>query len=119
LVAKLEAVQSRHGKAVDEQDLRAVFRANLEFHRVLFAACGNPYLAEQIQTLASRAHAIRFHAITDDKLLDRARREHVLMIDYLKIGDREKLVNIVGEHIKPSMDAYLRLASTRWADSRR
>lgn len=117
LVAKLNEVQARHGKAVDEQDLRAVFRANLEFHRVLFAACGNPYLAEQIHALASRAHAIRFHAITDDALLSRARREHGEMIALLESGDRDKLVELVGEHIKPSKEAYLKLASTRWLRS--
>lgn len=114
LVARLAGIQARHGRAVDERDLRTVFRANLEFHRVLFGACGNPYLAEQINQLASRAHAIRFHAITDDTLLERARREHGLMIDYLERGEREKLIEIMGEHIKPSMAAYLRLAGTRW-----
>ncbi len=114
LLAELKAIQARHGKAVDERDLCSVFRANLEFHRVLFGACGNPYLAEQINQLAARAHAIRFHAITDDALLDRARREHGRMIECLERAEREKLVEIVGEHIKPSKDAYLRLAGTRW-----
>lgn len=114
LLTKLRAIQARHSKAVEAQDLRAVFRANLEFHRVLFAACNNPYLAEQISQLASRAHAIRFHAITDPKLLDRARKEHGLMIKYLESGDREKLVELVGAHIRPSKDAYLRLARTQW-----
>lgn len=115
LAARLKEIQARHGRAVDERELRTVFRANLEFHRVLFGACGNPYLAEQINQLASRAHAIRFHAITDEALLERARREHGLMIGYLENGQREKLIEIVGEHIRPSMAAYLRLASSRWA----
>ena len=115
LLAQLKAIQARHGKAVDERDLCLVFRANLEFHRVLFGACGNAYLAEQIDQLAARAHAIRFHAITDDALLDRARREHGRMIECLEMAEREKLVEIVGEHIKPSKDAYLKLAGTRWA----
>lgn len=115
LLARLEEVQARHGEAVDVHDLRAVFRANLEFHRVMFAACGNRYLVEQINQLATRAHAIRFHAITDDTLLIRAHREHGLMIDDLERGERAKLVEILGEHIKPSKAAYLKLASTRWA----
>ncbi len=86
LLGRLREIQARHGRAVDAGDPRTVFRANLEFHRVFFGACGNPYLAEQIDQLASRAHAIRFLAITDDALLDRARREHGQMIAYL--GDR-------------------------------
>lgn len=114
LLARLEEIQARHGKAVDEADLRTVFRANLEFHRVMFGACGNPYLAEQINQLATRAHAIRFYAITDEALVTRARREHCLMIEYLKHAEREKLVEILGEHIRPSKNAYLRLAGVRW-----
>jgi DNA-binding GntR family transcriptional regulator len=115
LLDRLRAIHARHSKAVDEHEPRTVFRANLEFHRVLFGACGNPYLAEQINQLASRAHAIRFHAITDERLVNRAREEHGLMIDYLEKGDREKLVEIVAAHIRPSKEAYLRLAATQWA----
>jgi DNA-binding GntR family transcriptional regulator len=92
---------------------RTVFRANLEFHRVFFAACGNPYLAEQIIQLASRAHAIRFHAISDESPVNRARNEHLMMIDHLEKGDRGKLMELVAAHIKPSKEAYLRLDSTQ------
>ncbi len=115
VLEKLRVIQARHSKAVDDHEPRVVFRANLEFHRVLFGACGNPYLAEQIDALASRAHAIRFHAIVDESLVNRAREEHGLMIDYMEKGDREKLIEIVGHHILPSKEAYLRLASTQWA----
>ncbi len=114
VLARLRELHARHGQAVDAGDPRTVFRANLEFHRVFFGACGNPYLAEQIDQLASRAHAIRFLVITDDVLLDRARREHGQMIAFLETGERDKLVELVGEHIKPSKDAYLKLA-LRWA----
>jgi DNA-binding GntR family transcriptional regulator len=115
LLDKLRVIHARHSKAIDDQEPRTVFRANLEFHRVLYGACGNPYLAEQIDALASRAHAIRFHAITDEKLVNQAREEHGLMIDYMEKGDREKLAEIVGRHMQPSKEAYLRLASAQWA----
>jgi DNA-binding GntR family transcriptional regulator len=114
LLARLREIHTRHGHAVDAGEPRTVFRANLEFHRVFFGACGNPYLAEQIDQLAARAHAIRFLSITDDSLLDRARREHGQMIEFLEAGAREKLVELVGEHIRPSKEAYLNLAM-RWA----
>ncbi|MBW6422891.1 GntR family transcriptional regulator [Rhizobium sp. XQZ8] len=114
LLGRLKAIHERHSQAVDAHEPRTVFRANLEFHRVLFGACGNPYLAEQINQLASRAHAIRFHAISDEKLVNRAREEHGRMIEYLERGDREKLVEVVAAHIQPSKEAYLRLSS-QWA----
>ena len=37
------------------------------------------------------------------------------MIDYLRQAERAKLVEILGEHIRPSKDAYLRLAGVRWS----
>lgn len=115
IVRKLRSIQQRHNAAVDEHQPRLIFRANLEFHRTLFGACGNPYLVDQINQLASRAHGIRFHAISDPGLVSRAREEHERMIDHIEKGEREALVALVAEHIKPSKDAYLRFADRAWA----
>ena len=101
----------RHSEAVSDGDLRKVFRANLQFHKTLFGACGNPYLAAQISDLASCAHAIRFHAITDPVLLEHARREHGEMVKAIEQQDRDRLVALVSEHIRPSKEAYLRLGA--------
>lgn len=109
VMAKLKEQHKLHSEAVDKQDLRTVFRANLQFHKTLFAACGNPYLADQISELASCAHAIRFHAITDPILLTRARREHGEMIDAMEQDDRGRFVTLVCSHLKPSKEAYLRI----------
>jgi DNA-binding GntR family transcriptional regulator len=114
LIAELKAIHQAYSLAVDEEDTRTVFRTNLQFHRVFFAACGNPYLAEQITLLASRAHAIRFHAIIDPVLLNRARQEHARMIEYLEQGAREQLVDVVKAHISPSKEAYLKMAGSHW-----
>jgi DNA-binding GntR family transcriptional regulator len=112
VIAALKEIHARHSKAVEEHDLRTIFRANLDFHRVLFAACGNPYLAEQIDQLAARAHAIRFHTITDPDLVRRARDEHQAMIESLEKGERDRLMELVSRHLRPSKDTYLKLAST-------
>lgn len=109
LMVQLKDLHTLHSEAVETHDLRAVFRANLQFHRTLFSACGNPYLADQISELASCAHAIRFHAITNPVLLARARREHGEMIEAMEQEDRDRLVTLVSDHLKPSKEAYLRL----------
>ena len=49
-IARLEAIQHEHGKAVDAGDLLAVFHSNVQFHRALFGLCGN--------TLPDRNHRI-------------------------------------------------------------
>ncbi|WP_198516921.1 GntR family transcriptional regulator [Sinorhizobium meliloti] len=117
VVEQLKAAYAKHSDAVDARQLHLIFRSNLEFHRILFGACGNPFLAKQIDQLASRVHAIRF--ISDDRMVERAkdaRQDHAKMIEYVQNGDRQSLVDIVARHIQPSKDAYLRLASVHWSE---
>jgi DNA-binding GntR family transcriptional regulator len=108
LIARLEDIHARHSAAVAADDLRAVYHLNNEFHDALFAACGNPYLADTIAHFAWLAHAIRSYRIADPALLAQARDEHARMIDALKAGDRARLVRLCVDHIKPSKEAYLR-----------
>ena len=39
-IARLEALQREHGRAVDAGDLLAVFYSNVHFHRAFFGLCG-------------------------------------------------------------------------------
>ena len=45
-------MQDEHDAAVAAQDLPRIFRLNVQFHRVLYAGCGNPYLAGVIDGIA-------------------------------------------------------------------
>lgn len=115
VIEQLRAAYAKHSDAVDAHQTHLIFRSNLEFHRILFDACGNPFLAKQIDQLASRVHAIRF--ISDHRMVERAkdaREDHSKMIEYMQSGDRPKLMEIVGRHILPSKDAYLQLANIQW-----
>ena len=47
-LAELEKIQERHGAAIRNDDMLTVFYANLDFHRTLFALCGNACLIETI-----------------------------------------------------------------------
>ena len=59
----LQEVQSRHDDAVENNNLRGVFRANQAFHERLYDLCGNSILSHAIQEYARRTHAIRFGAL--------------------------------------------------------
>jgi len=106
LLEELKAVHARHSDAVERGDLRTVFRENLRFHRLFFGACGNPHLAALVDQAAQKAHAIRSYAIGITPLLAQMRDEHAAMIDCLKQGDRDRLVELVRKHIQPARDAY-------------
>ena len=107
LLHDLRAIHARHSEAVEDGDLRAVYRLNNDFHDTLFAACGNPYLVETISEYAWLVHAIRSYRIADPKLLRQARDEHGAMIAALQAGDRKTLVELCVNHILPSKNAYL------------
>jgi DNA-binding GntR family transcriptional regulator len=107
LVSALEGIHREHSRAVEGGDLRAVYRLNNAFHDTLFSACGNAYLVETIHQYAWLAHAIRSYRIGDPALLAQARAEHGEMIDALRIGDRDRLVQLCVDHIEPSKRAYL------------
>ena len=110
LITELGAIHRRHCAAVAAGNLRRVFRENLLFHRTFFAACGNAPLVEVIESLAMKTHAIRSYSIGNPALLETVCKEHFEMIELLGSGDREGLVELVGRHIRPAKEAYLRLA---------
>lgn len=107
VVAALADLHERHCRAAKAGRLREVFRLNLEFHNLLFAACGNEALAEAIRQFAFKAHAIRSYTIGNPKLLARVCDEHARMIRLLRGSDRKALAKVVSEHKQPARTAYL------------
>ncbi len=107
VLAELKDIYRRHAAAAASGNFTDVFRLNLLFHKTLFAACGNPQLAEAIQNFALKAHIARSLTISDPALLRRAVGEHGQIIQLMEAGDRKRLVRMVVEHILPSKDAYM------------
>ncbi len=100
-------VQARHDAAVAAGDARAVFRSNQQFHRELFALTGNTVLQQAIAEYAQRTHPIRFSSVVTPAYRERARQEHWAMIEALRDGRRDALVDLCRAHLLPSRDAYL------------
>jgi DNA-binding GntR family transcriptional regulator len=107
---ELRTIQRQHDAAVKAEDLKKVFRANVAFHRALFANCGNRYLSEAINEFAHKAHVIRFHSLNQKRYVKSAREDHWLMIEALQTGDRAALIEICRRHLQPSKVAYLKVA---------
>jgi DNA-binding GntR family transcriptional regulator len=104
----LTELHERHCRASKASRLREVFRLNLEFHQVLFSACGNAQLADAIAQFAFKSHAIRSYTIGDPILLARVCEEHARMIKLMSGTHRAALVKLISGHKKPAKDAYLR-----------
>jgi DNA-binding GntR family transcriptional regulator len=118
-IAELEALQEKHSAAIDNEDMLAVFYANLNFHRTLFGLCGNACLIETIQRLEQKVYGIRFYANAFPEALDRARRDHVAMIKALRTSRRGDLIALTRQHLKPSPQAYIHAYERRFGNSPR
>lgn len=106
-LAELEALQDEHDAAVAAQDLPRIFRLNVQFHRVLYAGCGNPYLAGVIDEFAQKTHAIRFYSVVQPETIAYARDDHRAILKAIRDGDRKTLMAICRRHLMPSKEAYI------------
>jgi DNA-binding GntR family transcriptional regulator len=71
-------------------------------------------LIETIQNLEQKVYGIRFYANAFREGLDRARGDHLEMIEALRASRREKLIALTRRHLKPSPQAYIRAYERRF-----
>lgn len=116
-IARLEAVQREHSRAVIAGDLLAVFHSNVQFHRTLFGLCGNGCLIETIEYLAQKVSGIRSYAYANPGALDEARQDHLAMIEALRRSRRDDLIMLTRRHLKPAEQAYVRAYRQRFGQS--
>ena len=113
-LALVDKAQKLHDAAILAGDPKAVFRANFEFHASLFAACGNPYLAQAIDDFRKKTHVVWSFAIVKPEYFRNAQREHRAMAKALREGDRQKLTELCVAHLGISRQAYLETHSLRF-----
>lgn len=111
----LRSLQRVHDLAVKNGDTLRAFRANNDFHRALFSACGNVYLTEAIGYFAQKTHVIRSFSVARPEYLRRARDEHWAMIEALRSGDRKELVKLCSNHLDISKLPYIEAYRARLA----
>ena len=116
-IARLEALQREHAKAIAEGEMLTVFYSNLRFHQALFGLCGNACLIETIDLLAQKVYGIRSYANAFPQQLDRARRDHLDMIKALKSSERDGLIALTRRHLRPSPEAYIAAYERRFGKS--
>jgi DNA-binding GntR family transcriptional regulator len=113
VVEALKRIQDEHSEAIEQNDLRRVFRVNIRFHQEQFSACGNAKLAQSIPEYAQKAHSIRAIKYSEPGYLRQLEREHRQIIKAMQGKNREALIEIVRNHLPASRDAYLRAYALR------
>jgi len=113
-IERLEELQRQHADAIADGEMLTVFYSNLRFHQVLFGLCGNACLIETIEQLAQKVYGIRSYANAFPDSLDRARRDHLEMIEALRNSRRDELIALTRCHLKPSPEAYIKAYEQRF-----
>lgn len=105
-LGELRAVQSQHSDAVANNDILQVYEANTLFHQKLYQGTENAFLVEAIENSNAKTHGIRSHGLGSPKLLRRAEKEHLGMIDAAEAGDLDKLAQLCIAHMQPARKFY-------------
>ncbi|MEF2553706.1 GntR family transcriptional regulator [Aurantimonas sp. A2-1-M11] len=113
-IAELEAIQGRHGQAIEAEDRRGVFRSNIAFHQALFAHCGNAALIEAINSFAQKSHAYRSIFVNDKDYLQWAASAHREMIAAIRTQNRDELIALCRGHLAPAKNHYIEMYRTRF-----
>ncbi|MCK0150911.1 GntR family transcriptional regulator [Marivita sp. S6314] len=114
VILRLEDIARRHEKAVQDQDFRAVFWLNQEFHEVQYSSCGNSRLAELIGKHARAAQPIRVVKYDDAEHMRTVVAQHFDIISAMRGESREALVAAVRAHLPASAEAYRAMYNRRF-----
>ncbi len=105
---EMSRVQEKHSRAVEEENFRAVFRHNIDFHRIQYSACDNPYLVHSIHEYARKAHLIRAVKYADKAHMRRVVSQHWAIIEAMRGSDNDLLARLIREHMPGSPEEYIR-----------
>lgn len=119
IVTRMEGIAQRHAQAVKDQDFRAVFWLNQEFHEVQYSCCGNPKLAELIGKHARAAQPIRVVKYEDTEHMDQVVRQHHAIIAAMRGTSKDALVAAVRAHLPASAEAYRAMYNLRFGSRSR
>jgi DNA-binding GntR family transcriptional regulator len=107
-IERLEELQRQHSAAIAEGDLLTAFYSNLSFHQAMFGLCRNGCLIDTIDLLAQKVYGIRSYANAFPGVLDRARQDHLDMIEALRRSHRNELVALTRRHLQAAPEAYIK-----------
>jgi DNA-binding GntR family transcriptional regulator len=107
LLRELKEINRRYGDCYARGELEEVAETNAAFHRSLFGACQNQYLADAIEQFWEKTAAVHGYAIGTPRLAAQSYSDHEQMIDSLEKCDRQRLTDLCIQHMRPALEAVL------------
>jgi DNA-binding GntR family transcriptional regulator len=108
-VARLEDINDRVRIEVRAGNRKAFFDLNDEFHRGIADMAGNAYLSSLQVTAAARSFRPLFLFGSDLAHLEDSARDHELILDAIRRGERERSARRMERHILNAQREALRL----------
>ena len=88
----IESLQSR-------TDLLAVMKMDTELHTTIASYCSNRFLRESLHLVYEHDRRVRLKTEKNHNQVGFSQKEHVLILDAMLAGDREKTEQLAREHV--------------------
>jgi DNA-binding GntR family transcriptional regulator len=103
---ELKAALEAHAVAAANMDLISIHRSNMNFHRVFFGLCDNPYVADSIRFHDWLSFPARAYGAADVGALQQACEEHAAITSAVSMGDRPALERVCVLHMERARRIY-------------
>jgi DNA-binding GntR family transcriptional regulator len=94
--------------ASSAEDASARSTANRDFHRALYAGCGNPLLLRTLDGLRDQTALVSASSWASRASWEEEAREHRAILDRAGTGDADGVAALVRRHIEGFVDRHLR-----------
>ncbi|MCY1665882.1 GntR family transcriptional regulator [Rhizobium sp. SL86] len=102
----LRHAASRCEAALQENDSRAYYAHNETFHRLIYEASGNGFLAEETSAMQGRLKAFRQAQLFVPDRLARSMQEHRMILKALEAQDAPAVERLVRDHVRIQSTTY-------------
>ncbi len=106
LVEGLSGVVCEMERSRAQNNVRAYLSADTAYHRVLFACCDSPLMAEAYERYGGKIAALRNHLAAKPQHTDLSFAEHIEMCDRLAAQAIDDAVAVLDRHIERTKATY-------------
>ena len=93
---------------LDQGKTDALLRINTEFHDLLYNLSHSPRLVKMINDLRDHMYRFRLVLLKMDEMARKSNDDHMLMLEFIRKRDSDKVENLVKEHILRGQEIVLR-----------
>lgn len=109
--AALKAALSGCRLAAEDEDPERYYQENYVFHAVVYRACRNPFLCEQVRTLHRRLAPYRRLQLRARHRLGQSLAEHTAIVEAIVAGDETRAAEALRAHVVVQGDRFADLVA--------